>query len=222
MFSKTAKVFQSYTPARRLSVEDSGDPPPVLKDEVLVDRAQKDDQWAIEELIGRYQDRAYSLAYHMCAGDREEAQDLTQEAFLKVFRNIKKFRGKSSFYTWFYRIVVNTCLDARKRRQRWQKIFGFRQTEHQGPADRFDEHPDRREENDPLAVLGGKQLSQEIRKALGDLPDKQRMVFQLKVIHGMRIREIAEVMESAEGTIKTHLFRATRFLRKALEEWVVP
>jgi RNA polymerase sigma-70 factor (ECF subfamily) len=95
----------------------------VYGDEELVRRAQRDDPWAIEQLIIRYQKRVYRVAYHMLSGDAEEAKDLTQEAFLKAFRRIKQFKGKSSFYTWLYRIVVNRCIDERKRRQRWFNIF---------------------------------------------------------------------------------------------------
>lgn len=73
-----------------------------------------------------------------------------------------------------------------------------------------------------MAVLSNKQLSQEIRKALMSLPERQRVAFQLKTLHGMSIREIAQVMGAAEGTVKSHLFRAIHFLREALKDWVKP
>ncbi|MBN2468871.1 MAG: sigma-70 family RNA polymerase sigma factor [Deltaproteobacteria bacterium] len=197
----------------------------VQKDEALVARAQKHDQQAIEELINRYQDRAYAIAYHMCSGDSEEAQDMTQEAFLKMFGSIGKFRGTSSFYTWFYRIVVNTCLDERRRRRRKERIFSFRRPDrgNDDPAkDVFEEEPDRRGDANPLDVLSGEELGREIRKAVQSLPEKQRTAFQLKVFHGLSIREIALVMNLAEGTIKNHLFRATHFMQKALGQWMTP
>ena len=97
----------------------------VLNDEELVARAQAGDQRAIGELLDRYQQKAYAIAYNMCSGDSEEAQDLTQEAFLRAIRNIKKFRKNSSFYTWFYRIVVNTCLDGIRRRRKRERLFSF-------------------------------------------------------------------------------------------------
>ena len=197
----------------------------LLKDEELVPRAQKDDQWAIEEFVSRYQQKAYAIAYHMCSGDSEEAQDLTQEAFLKVFRNIKKFRGDSSFYTWFYRIVLNTCLDGRRRRRRWERIFSLwrpGQREEETSKEVLEKQPDMGEGNNPMMVLSGKQLTREIRKTLMSLPERQRVVFQLKVFQEMSIREIAQVMGSAEGTVKSHLFRATHSLRTALKDWAVP
>jgi len=197
----------------------------MVKDEELVARAQNKDRGAAEELIIRYQQKAYAIVYQMCFGNSEEAQDITQEAFLKVIKNIKKFRGNSSFYTWFYRIVVNTCLDGIRRRRRRERVFSLWRGGQQKGAqskDVFEEQPDPAHYTNPLTVLSGKQLTRELQEALMSLPDKQRTVFQLKVLHEMSIREIAEVMGSAEGTVKSHLFRATHFLRKSLKDWAVP
>jgi len=196
-----------------------------LKDTELVARAQGGDPSAFEALVRQYQGKAYAIAYSMCSGDREEARELTQEAFLRAFRSLKNFRRKSSFYTWFYRILINTCLDSRRRRSRWEGIFSFwRRDKHEkalsGEIDA--EYSDPRKHSNPMAALNNKQLSQEIRQAMASLPEKQRVVFKLKVLHGMRIREIAEIMGSAEGTVKSHLFRATHFMREALQEWAQP
>jgi len=196
-----------------------------LKDVELVARAQDGDQTAFESLVRQYQGKAYAIAYNMCSGDSEEARELTQEAFLRAFRSLKNFRGKSSFYTWFYRILINTCLDSRRRRSRWEGIFSFwRRDKHEkASSDEIDaEYPDPKEHSNPMDALNNKQLAQEIRQALASLPEKQRVVFQLKVLHGMRIREIAKIMGSAEGTVKSHLFRATLFMREALKEWAQP
>jgi RNA polymerase sigma-70 factor (ECF subfamily) len=193
-----------------------------LTDEQLADQAQAGDRRAMEELVHRYQEKAYGIAYHM-SGDREEAQDLTQEAFLKAFRNIKKFKKRSSFYTWFYRILVNACLDGRRRRRRWEKIFTFwrpfKSEENNGKKEIIDT-PDVGHDKNPFEVLRGKQVQEETLRALESLPEKQRQVFQLKVFHDMSINEIAQVMDSAEGTVKSHLFRATQSLRRSLKDWV--
>lgn len=196
-----------------------------LKDVDLVARAQDGDQAAFEALVKQYQGKAYAIAYNMCSGDSEEAKELTQEAFLRAFRSLKNFRGKSSFYTWFYRILINTCLDSRRRRNRWEGIFSFwRRGKHEkASSDEISaQYPDPKEHSNPMDALSNKQLAQEIRQALASLPEKQRVVFQLKVLHGMRIREIAKIMGSAEGTVKSHLFRATHFMREALQEWAQP
>jgi RNA polymerase sigma-70 factor (ECF subfamily) len=196
-----------------------------LKDVELVARAQDGDQTAFETLVRQYQGKAYAIAYNMCSGDGEEARELTQEAFLRAFRSLKSFRGKSSFYTWFYRILINTCLDSRRKRSRWEGIFSFwRRDKHEKiSSDKItEEYRDPTEYSNPMAALNNKQLAQEIRQALASLPEKQRVVFQLKVLNGMRIREIAKIMGSAEGTVKSHLFRATHFMREALKEWAQP
>jgi RNA polymerase sigma-70 factor (ECF subfamily) len=196
-----------------------------LKDVELVARAQDGDQTAFEALVRQYQGKAYAIAYNMCSGDSEEAQELTQEAFLRAFRSLKNFRGKSSFYTWFYRILINICLDSRRRRGRWEGIFSFwRRNKHEKASSNEinAEYSDPGKHSNPMDALNNKQLAQEIRQALASLPEKQRVVFQLKVLHGMRIREIAKIMGSAEGTVKSHLFRATHFMREALQEWAQP
>jgi RNA polymerase sigma-70 factor, ECF subfamily len=196
-----------------------------VKDKALVARAQDGDQTAFGELVEMYQGKAYAIAYSMCSGDGEEARELTQEAFLRAFQNLKNFRGKSSFYTWFYRILVNTCLDNRRRRGRWGKIFSFwhrDRREKESSSEKNAQYPVPREHSDPMTDLSNKQLAQEIKIALASLPEKQRLVFQLKVLHGMQIREIAQIMGSAEGTVKSHLFRATHFMREALQEWAQP
>lgn len=199
--------------------------PMVLNDEELVVRAQKNDSWAAEELVHRYQQKAYRIAYHTCFGDSEEAQDLTQEAFLKVFKNLKKFKGKSSFYTWFYRIVVNACIDGMRRRRRRERIFsvwplgqGMGDSSGQG----LEGEPEIEETSNPMNTLSGKQVREETQEALWSLSEKQRVVFQLKVMEEMSIPEISQVLKMAEGTVKSHLFRATHNLREALKEWARP
>lgn len=222
MFSETAKVNkgddQKIEALGKIS-------PMLLSDEELVARAQKDDAWATEELINRYQQKAYAIAHHMCFGDREQAQDFTQEAFLKVFKNLKKFRGKSTFYTWFYRIVVNACIDGMRRQRRREKILSLwrwgesrEASHHEG----VEGEPEMEASINPVQALSGKQMAAKAQEVLQSLSEKQRIVFQLKVFHEMSIREIAKVMKMAEGTVKSHLFRATHVLRDALKEWASP
>ena len=194
-----------------------------ISDEELIDRARIDDRWAIEQLIGRYQQKAYRLAFQMCYADEEEAKDRVQEAFLRVFRNIKKFKGQSSFYTWLYRIVVNTCIDAQRRRKRWRQTFlpwRLGKTDKEESNASLEDYPDREEKSNPLSHLTRQQLVSDVKKALTSLSEKQRTVFQLKVFQEMSIPEIAEIMGLAEGTVKTHLFRATQFIRNQLHKWV--
>ena len=182
-------------------------------DEELVALAQRGDRRAFEELVDRHKQKAYHIAFGF-ARDREDAKDLSQEAFLKAFTYLKNFDGRSSFYTWFYRIVVNVCLDYKRRAKR-------------APADQFDETVESQIEPShnpakPLApdqqVLAG-QISRRVDAALQTLPPKQRTAFILKNHQGLSIKEIAEMMETAEGTVKVHLHRAVTTLRHSLAEF---
>ena len=213
---------RSEPDAGRLA-ENPGQPSHAISDEELVDRARLDDRRAIEKLIRRYQQKVYRLAFQMCYADEEEAKDRVQEAFFRAFRNIKKFKGKSSFYTWLYRIVVNTCIDAQRRRKRWRQTFlpwRFDKTEKEESNARLEDYPDKEENSNPLSHVTRQQLEIDVKKALTSLSEKQRTVFQLKVFQEMSIPEIAEIMGLAEGTVKAHLFRATQFVRNQLRKWV--
>ena len=158
----------------------------------------------------------------MLGGDAEEARDRTQDAFLQAFRSIKRFKGKSSFYTWLYRIVINTCIDARRRRSRWKEIFfpwRYDKDKEGAPDNSLEEFADVSPGSDPLAATSGRQLEDDVKSALNKLSHRQRTIFQLKVFQEMSIAEIAETMELAEGTVKSHLFRATRIVQKQLKGW---
>lgn len=204
------------------SSSDSGVSNPVDKDEELVRRAQNDDPWAIEQLVLRYQKKVYQIAYQMLAGDEQEAQDLTQDTFLKAFRNIKRFKCNASFYTWLYRIVVNTCLDARRRRRRWKEIFfpwRLERPKEETCTASLEDYPDPDKNANPLSMAGKRQLEQDLKKVMNTLSERQRDIFQLKIFHEMSIPEIAQMMNLAEGTVKTHLFRATQVIQKKLKGW---
>ncbi len=193
-----------------------------MQDQDLIAKVRTQDKDALDELFSRHMQRAFAIACNLCSGDREQAQDLTQEALLKAVRNINKFKGDALFSTWLYRIIYNTYLDNRKQLSRWTDIFSpWRWKKQKGDADReiLEEPPDSDAKKNPLNVLQGKHLDRELQIALQELPEKQRIVFQLKVLNEMSIKEIAAVMKSAEGTVKSHLFRATQHLQKTLRDW---
>lgn len=187
----------------------------------LVERAKRKDPEAAEQLVRRYQDKAYAIAYRTCSGDAEEAKDLTQEAFLRAFRSLQQFQGKASFYTWLYRIVVNTCLDALRRQHRRRDLPPTRRSEEGegGTAGEPEESADTSMDSSPAERLTQKELKEQVQRALAGLSNSQRIVFELKVFDELSIREIAELLQSAEGTVKSHLFRATRHVREALNDW---
>jgi RNA polymerase sigma-70 factor (ECF subfamily) len=182
-------------------------------DDELVALARQGSRAAFEELVERHKQKAYRIAFDFTR-DREEAKDLSQEAFLRAYTKLRNFDGRSGFYTWFYRILVNLCLDYKRR------------AKHQ-PHEEFDEGIENRIDPsaqsmqpvlpDQLAMAG--QISKRVSAALDALPARQRTAFILKNHHGLSIKEIAALTESAEGTVKVHLHRAVTALRASLAEF---
>jgi RNA polymerase sigma-70 factor (ECF subfamily) len=191
----------------------NGSAPVKPGDEELVGLAQKGDQRAFEELVERHKQKAYRIAFDF-SRDREEAKDLSQDAFLKAYTNINKFDGRSGFYTWFYRILVNVCLDYRRRKQRApsesyeEKIESGAELRHGSGAVPL-----------PEQMVAAGQLSRKVGAALEALPPRQRIAFILRNHEGLSIREIAQTMQTAEGTVKVHLHRAVTALRQSLVEF---
>lgn len=187
--------------------------PAEFGDEELVALAQKGEREAFEVLMERYKQKAYRIAFDFTR-DREEAKDLSQEAFLRAFTHLKGFDLRASFYTWFYRILVNLCLDYRRRRGRisWEPLDekAERAAERSGTASAFS--PDRE-------VMSG-EISRKVGVALEALSPKQRTAFILRNHQGLSIHEIAKVMQTAEGTVKAHIHRAVAALRESLAELV--
>lgn len=186
--------------------------PEEFGDDELVTSAQQGEREAFEVLVERYKQKAYRIAFDFTR-DREEAKDLSQDAFLQAYSHLRGFDRRSSFYTWFYRILVNLCLDSRRRKgrvswesldERTEKGTGLEKIANPGPT------PDQE------AMRG--ELSRRIGDALATLPPKQRAVFLLKNHQGLSISEIAAIMKTAEGTIKAHLHRAVMSLRERLTE----
>ena len=166
----------------------------------------------------RQYDRAVlRLALHL-TGSEQDAQDIYQEAFLRAYRNLAKFRFECSFYTWIYRIVTNLCLDyLRKRTVR--KEDSPVATDPQGNEyNLLDQTPDARSEADPERDLIRRELGNCIGRALERLTARERLVFELKHYHGLKLRTIGEVLSTTEETAKNTLFRATHKLRTHLAE----
>ncbi len=186
----------------------------------LLRRAKNGDRSATDELFRRYYQRAFGLAYTLCSGDREEAKDAVQDAFIKAFRNLGKFNEGAAFYTWLFRIIVNTCIDRTRGIKRWKRVFSFWPSAGQGndEQDKLMEVEDARSDSSPLYELESREMGQRIHGAIMKLPKNQRLVFYLKVIEGMKIKEIAQTTGSAEGTIKSHLFRAIHSLQSSLKD----
>ena len=194
-------------------------PSPIDADEAaLIRAAQQGDQQAFERLVHAYDRGVLQIAMNLLRSP-EDAYDVYQEAFLRVFKNIRLFRLDSSFSTWLYRIVTNLCLDQMRKRKTRREESSVIQTE-DGPRDRLDSVAEGRELGDPQRSLMSRQLRSRIEKVLGDLTDKERLVFELRHYQGMRLRAIGETLGTSEEAAKMCLFRATQKMRVALGDFV--
>ena len=184
----------------------------------LIRAAQQGDQRAFERLVRLYDQNVLRLATNLLRSP-EEANDIYQEAFLRVFKNLHTFRFDCSFHTWLYRIVSNLCLDAlRKRKVRREESSVVETSD--GPLDRMDAVPEQRADGNPERQLESRELKQRIREVLGGLTPRERAVFEMRHYQGMRLRTIGEVMGTSEEAAKNCLFRATQKMRAALGDFV--
>ncbi|MDD4879795.1 MAG: sigma-70 family RNA polymerase sigma factor [Candidatus Omnitrophica bacterium] len=184
---------------------------------LLIERARNGERAAFDSLVDIYKGKAFALAYNF-TGNAEDAKDVLQEAFVKAYLNIKRFRGGSAFYTWFYRILVNQCRDALRKKQSKMKVL----VDMPEPANEDDAAPFEAIENGPGPgeALLNKEIREKVDGAINMLPEKQKMTFILRHMHGMKLGEIAGIIKCSESTAKVHLFRATKNLQKALSPYI--
>jgi RNA polymerase sigma-70 factor (ECF subfamily) len=188
-----------------------------IDDAVLVQQCQQGDSAATERLILKYQNRIYNAILRICANP-DDAAELTQDTFVKVIENIDKFEGRSSFYTWAFRIGVNLtlnyCQRSIKLRSQSLDAEDSNDSDAKGVLKKFltdDNLPD------PAVVAQNKELCRLVVKALRKLDDAQRAVIVLRDIEGMNYAQIAEVLDIELGTVRSRLSRARTNLREIME-----
>ena len=185
------------------------------EEEQLIRKAQRGNLQAFENLVHRYDAKIMRLIFNM-VNDREDTRDIYQEVFLKAFKSIKNFRFQSEFYTWLFRIAVNTCINFRKRNRPDQ-------------LESLDDYLHNNEDHwkiismvenrNPENQLINKELNDQIQQSIDKLSAKQRSVFILKHYHGYKLSEIAAILNCSEGTIKNYMFRAVQKMRKSLKAY---
>lgn len=185
-----------------------------VDDANLIRAAQRGDQDAFEQLVQAHDEGVLRLAMNLLRSP-EDARDVYQEAFIRVYRNLHNFRFDCSFNTWLYRIVTNLCLDHLRKRKVRREEPGTMETE-DGPRDRLDAVPERRAESDPQRKLMSREISSRIELVLNDLTPRERMVFELRHYQGMRLKAIGDSLGTTEEAAKNCLFRATQKMRGAL------
>jgi RNA polymerase sigma factor RpoE len=183
-------------------------------DQILVERAQAGDRHAFDQLVSKYQRKLGRLLSRFIR-DSAEIEDVTQEAFVKAYRALPSFRGDSAFYTWLYRIGINTAknyLVAQGRRAPTSTQFDSEEAETFESADQL------RDINTPESLLMSKQIGETINSAIDALPEELRRAIVLREIDGLPYEEIAEMMDCPIGTVRSRIFRA----REAVAEKLRP
>ena len=188
-----------------------------IDDTMLVREAQRGNRVAFEQLVRNYDQAVLRLALHL-TGSEHEAQDIYQEAFLKAYKSVGNFRFECSFYTWIYRIVTNLCLDHLRKRQVRKENAPVAVDAEGEQYDVLDRVADARAGANPERDLMSRELGSRITSAMEKLTPRERMVFELKHYHGLRLRTVGEILHTTEETAKNTLFRATQKLRSALAD----
>ncbi|HEY8350494.1 MAG TPA: sigma-70 family RNA polymerase sigma factor [Clostridia bacterium] len=179
---------------------------------LLISKAKAGDVEAFEQLIEAYQKKVYNLALRM-TGNQDDAADLAQEAFIRVFRSISGFKEQSSFSTWVYRITTNVCLDEiRKRKNR--KVISIDEEIHMDDGDIKRQVIS--EEPLPDELAEREELRSIVNAAINSLPEDQRIVLTLRDLNGLSYDEIAKILDCPGGTVKSRINRARQALRNVL------
>jgi RNA polymerase sigma-70 factor (ECF subfamily) len=185
----------------------------------LVRRCQKGDSKAFEDLLGRYRRKVYGLAMGM-VGNRDDAMDVMQDAFVRVFRHIHSFQGDSSFYTWLYRITMNLCIDhVRKASRARAAPYEDRLAHDNVDQGDFPILPVRHDVN-PGKAARRHEIMEKVAAALETLPQHHREVIVMREFEGLSYEEMAQVQQVPKGTIMSRLFHARHKLQKALAEFL--
>lgn len=189
-----------------------------LEEAALIRAARNGDQEAFERLVRLYDRSVLGLALNLLRSP-EDAQEVYQEAFLRVYKNLHLFRADSNFHTWLYRIVTNVALDYLRKRKVRREAAAAAETP-EGERDRLEGVPEPRALGDPQRALLNRELACRLEGALESLTARERLVFELRHYQGLRLRAIGQMLGASEEAAKTCLFRATRKMRAALRDFV--
>lgn len=182
-------------------------------DEHLCRLAAKGDHGAFQRLVERHRERTYRLAWSILR-DPDDARDLSQDAFVRLFESVASFDARSRFSTWFFRIVVNLCLDHRRKNRWWKTMFSRQQAS--GEED-FDELPNAASDAPgPDQDASDNEQKRKLWNALSRLSEKQRAALTLQVQEGLSAREIGAILNCSEPTARVHLHRAMTGLKKLM------
>jgi RNA polymerase sigma-70 factor (ECF subfamily) len=183
-------------------------------EKILIDRCINGDIEAFEELISDYEKKVFNIALRII-GNYNDAEDISQEIFIKVFKSIKNFKGNSSFYTWLYRIVVNECFDIAKKKK---KVLAFSIDTPIVTGDDEVQRDIKDRSKLPEEEFENKELRKEIQKALNMISNEHRTMIVLRDVQGFSYDEISEMLKCPPGTVKSRINRARKALKELLSE----
>jgi RNA polymerase sigma-70 factor (ECF subfamily) len=204
-------LASSLTPAT------PGPPTVQIQDAVLLDRCRAGDLMAFGLLVERYQDRVFNAVLRMC-GNRDDAEELSQETFVKVLENLTSFRQASGFYTWLFRIAVNLTISRRRRagRVKFHSLDASASDDDAAPSQAL---ADTRQDG-PAELAGSADVNRQVAAALEALEEGFRVVVVLRDVEGMNYDQIAQILNIPVGTVKSRLYRARNLLAQQLRDIV--
>lgn len=189
-------------------------------DLTLVQRARAGDQRAFKLLVERYQRKVYSVALGMVK-DKEEARDVAQEAFVKVYKYLDHFKGDASFYTWLYRITVNICIDVlRKKGSKGDEHVEFDESVKLDTAEAGIGALGSRLGTNPQKSVLRRELAERITSAMQDIPTAHRQILLLREVEGMSYEDLSRTLQIPKGTVMSRLFHARLKMQKILREYL--
>ena len=180
------------------------------EEDEIISRCQQGDQQALKEIFDKYHKKVYGIAYGVVR-QREEALDVVQEVFIKLFRSIKNFKGRSHFYTYLYRMVMNTAID-HKRKAGKQFMSSLDEEGSFEPTEEAEKGPER--------ILLQKELEERVSLAMNKLPDEQRAALIFRDVEGLSYQEMAEAMGCSMGTVMSRLHYGRKKMQELLKDYV--
>jgi RNA polymerase sigma-70 factor (ECF subfamily) len=183
----------------------------------IILKAKQGNMAAFEELIYRYDKHVLSIAYNF-RFNREDAKDIYQEVFLRVFRGLKNFEGKSEFSTWLYRIVTNVCISFKRSQKKYEYAAVYQEYDNEDSLGSISELVTDDSRIDDQFI--GDEITQKIWQFVDTLSPQQKLAFTYKYLHEHKIKEIAKMMNCTESAIKKYLFIASRKIREKLKHLI--
>lgn len=206
-FGKVMNKTLVSTPERRQEADD---------DLAIVQKVQAGDVDAFDELVTKYRERIYAVVYNLTS-NREDASDLTQDAFIKAFQSVGRFQGKSSFFTWLYRIALNTTL-THLRKNKLRRFLSFEKMNDEDHSAGFIDQLTTDSDSDKNTLMN--ELQEKLNDAFQKLSVKHRTVITLYEIDGLSHKEIADIVGTSVGTVRSRLHYAKQFLQAELKDYI--